>query len=180
MFNKESNGDVYKINDDEIFGMFVYSRVHFPLNVYFNEETKKNSKFDILYCAVQKSIERFNKRFNFAFFTIEANTLFYPNIVMVQIACGDHYGCISKFDGAGGVLAHATYPPFRKVCVDCKDIDFRPLYVVILHEFGHIIGLTHTTDNSKRSLMNPYIDPGLKDFTDYDVHRVRHLFKFLS
>lgn len=170
-----------RINDDFVTtNIYLYKREEFPLNVYFYENTQTHAKFAPLYYAFVKAIEYFNKAFDFRFFTMNDNITTYPNIVMVQIACGSHTGCISSFDDVGGVLAHATLPPYRKVCIDCKDIDYDPLYVVIMHELGHIIGLMHTTNQEVASLMNAYINADLRDFTEYDKERVRYMYPFVD
>lgn len=169
-----------KHNDDKHFKMFKYRKSDFPLNVYFTRTTQGNSNFKILYDAVNEAIVRFNRLFDFKFFTINDNITTYPNIVTIQIACGYHYGCLSKFDDVGGVLAHATYPPYRLVCIDCKDINHTPLYPVIMHEFGHIVGLMHTEKKNTKSLMNAYIDASVVDFTDYDKRRLVNWFGFLK
>lgn len=168
-----------KINYNN-FQTYRYQENDFPLNIYFTDITQNSSKFKILYDGVMEAISRFNNAFNFRFFTLHDNIVRYPNVVYIQIACGFHYGCISKFDGEGGILAHATYPPFRLVCIDCHDIDYKPLYVVIMHEFGHIVGLTHTLEQNVPSLMNAYINPSIDDFTHHDKERFRNFFNFLK
>lgn len=157
----------------------LYRRDQFPLNVYFTPKTRNSSNMKILYKATKAAIFDFNKSFNFKFFTVQDNWNLYPNIVTLQIACGNHTGCISGFDGKGGILAHATFPPIRKVCIDCKDIKNPSLKLILMHEFGHTIGLTHTTRNVK-SLMQPVIDESLTRFTHHDVWRLKRLYKFLK
>ncbi|WBR61430.1 ZnMc MMP [Drosophila suzukii associated hytrosavirus 1] len=171
----------YRPNKDQnVQEIYMYEEEDFPLNVYFFEKTMKNEKFPTLYKAVDKAITRFNSVCNFEFFKLNGNVSLYPNIVMVQIACGSHYGCLAKFDEEGGILAHATYPPHRKVCIDCKDINFQPLDVVLQHELGHIIGLSHTKQKGVSSLMNPFITKDVNNFTEYDTMRIRKIYTFLK
>lgn len=167
-----------RINDELLF--YLYREDEFPLNIYFYNETMEDKNFSKLFTSVKIAVIKFNETFNFPFFVINRNIDVYPNILMIQIACGLHKGCLSKFDGTGGILAHATYPPFRKVCIDCKDIDYNPLYIVLMHEFGHTIGLTHSKNEKVPSVMNAYINKNLTGFTEYDIKRVKKMFKFLK
>lgn len=169
----------YQIKE-QAFKIYLYKQEELPLNVYFSNKTMNNSNFKILYSAVSRAIDSINESFNYEFFTLNNNQHKYPNVVQVQIACGYHYGCITGFDGKGGILAHATFPPHRKVCIDCKDIKHENLSLIVMHEFGHIIGLEHTDNTKVKSLMHPYIDDSLKGFTSYDVDRVKEMFKFLK
>lgn len=166
------------INEDALF--YVYREDEFPLNIYFYNETMNNPSFPRLYSALQMAVYKFNNTFNFGFFVINQNVNMFPNILMVQIACGIHLGCLSKFDDEGGILAHATYPPYRKICMDCKDINYNPLDIVIMHEMGHILGLTHSRNTKVPSVMNAYINANLTGFTEYDIRRIRNRFKFLK
>lgn len=86
--------------------------------------------------------------------------------IRVRFVAGDH-GDGSPFDGASGVLAHAFYPPPNggdiagdshfdeaetwSVSLPATGID---LYTVAAHEFGHALGLAHSTVSG--ALMYPY------------------------
>uniref|UniRef100_A0A3P9JB56 Matrix metallopeptidase 17b n=1 Tax=Oryzias latipes TaxID=8090 RepID=A0A3P9JB56_ORYLA len=75
---------------------------------------------------------------------------------------GDSY----PFDGAGGAVGHAFFPsdPARAggVHLDSEeqwafrqpDSEGTDLFTVLIHEFGHALGLTHSS--SRHSVMRPY------------------------
>lgn len=160
---------------------YVYRKDEFPLNIYFDSTTMKNENFHILLKAIQVATKRLVTKFNFEFFIINGDLRTYKNTLLIQIVCGSHDGCISNFDGRGGVLAHATYPPYRQICIDCKDLFYEYLDIVIMHEFGHILGLEHTDDYIQtRSLMNSRVDKTLDNFTKFDVEVMKKIYKFLK
>jgi peptidoglycan hydrolase-like protein with peptidoglycan-binding domain len=94
-----------------------------------------------------------------------------PEIV-IRFVTGDH-GDGSPFDGVGGVLAHAFYPPPNGGDI-AGDAHFDEaetwavalpipagrfdLVTVAAHEFGHALGLTHSTVSG--ALMWPSVSPG--------------------
>lgn len=82
---------------------------------------------------------------------------------------------LAHFDGKKGVLAHAYYPGQGEISGDCHINDTwdwvagvhnatmgkPPLVPILMHEFGHSVGLTH--DNfSTAEIMYPSFDLGLK------------------
>ncbi|MEL6103892.1 MAG: matrixin family metalloprotease [Pseudomonadota bacterium] len=86
-----------------------------------------------------------------------------PDII-IRFVTGDH-GDGSPFDGAGSVLAHAFYPEQGAISGDSHFDDAETwsvdlpasgidLYTVAAHEFGHALGLGHSTVNT--ALMAPF------------------------
>ncbi|KAM3613381.1 uncharacterized protein V6R79_025127 [Siganus canaliculatus] len=96
---------------------------------------------------------------------------------------GDGY----PFDGAGGAVGHAFFPSdqlraggvhldaeeewtFRKSASEGTD-----LFTVLLHEFGHALGLTHSS--SRHSVMRPYYQGPAGDPLHYSLgpHDLEHI-----
>ncbi|KAM3830718.1 matrix metalloproteinase-17-like [Vipera latastei] len=88
------------------------------------------------------------------------------------------------FDGPGGMVAHAFFPgdPQRAGTVHFdgdEEWTFRSpddfgtdLFAVAIHEFGHSLGLAHSS--SKHSIMRPYYRGPVGDPLQYQLHMEDH------
>uniref|UniRef100_A0A673YUL5 Matrix metallopeptidase 17b n=1 Tax=Salmo trutta TaxID=8032 RepID=A0A673YUL5_SALTR len=93
---------------------------------------------------------------------------------------GDGY----PFDGAGGAVGHAFFPsdPARAggVHLDAEEEWAFPsegtdLFTVLVHEFGHALGLSHSS--ARRSVMRPYYQSPVGDPLHYRLgpHDLEHI-----
>ncbi|NMH96533.1 matrixin family metalloprotease [Pseudonocardia acidicola] len=101
---------------------------------------------------------------------------------------GDHGdGAANAFDGAGGVLAHCFYPPPNggDIAGDCHfdeaetwSVNLPPtgtdLPTVALHEFGHGLGLAHSSVTS--SVMYAFYGGPRRELTDDDIAGIRSVY----
>ncbi|KAM4634170.1 matrix metalloproteinase-17-like [Polymixia lowei] len=82
------------------------------------------------------------------------------------------------FDGRGGTLAHAFYPGAARMAGDTHfddeeswgygygdDHGTTDLFTVAVHEFGHALGLSHSS--SDVSIMRPYYEGTVGDIVNY-------------
>lgn len=74
----------------------------------------------------------------------------------------DNHSDAYPFDGKGGTLAHAFYPPDGRVHLDMAETDWddeKVLFRVLVHEFGHMLGLGHNPNMTLVDIMYPmYLD----------------------
>jgi len=90
--------------------------------------------------------------------------------------------CNARFDGRGGVLAHAYFPPDGRAHFDesesysDKSHKGTNLFWVAAHEFGHALGLSHS--RVRGALMYPYYTGYKENFylPDDDVRRITSLY----
>uniref|UniRef100_A0A8C6X5U6 Peptidase metallopeptidase domain-containing protein n=1 Tax=Naja naja TaxID=35670 RepID=A0A8C6X5U6_NAJNA len=103
--------------------------------------------------------------------------------ISVEFLQLDHHDSY-PFDGPGGMVAHAFFPrdPQRAGTVHFdgdEEWTFRSpddfgtdLFAVAIHEFGHSLGLAHSS--SKHSIMHPYYQGPVGDPLQYQLHIEDH------
>ena len=95
---------------------------------------------------------------------------------------------LDHFDGRKGVLAHAYYPGQGDISGDChindewnwvassrdQSLSKPPLVPILIHEFGHSLGLVHDPTSTK-SIMYPSFNLGLKKYRlgPNDIRRIQ-------
>ncbi|XP_050516385.1 matrix metalloproteinase-18-like [Diabrotica virgifera virgifera] len=119
-----------------------------------------------------------------------------PDITITAVK-GKHYfrsncmgnrECGQQFDGRGGKLAHAYFALINDTCVEIHvdldekwsynvndtDYDSANLFMVILHEIGHSLGLSHSND--KNAVMYPWYSHKLLTITQDDINGMEALY----
>lgn len=110
--------------------------------------------------------------------------------IRIRFVAGDH-GDGSPFDGGSGVLAHAFYPPPNGGDIagdahfdeaEAWSVNSPPsgidLYTVGAHEFGHALGLAHSTVGE--ALMYPYYGGPHRYLAQDDIDGIQSLYGVLQ
>ena len=91
----------------------------------------------------------------------------------------DHFDSY-PFDNKGGSLAHAFYPPDGRVHLDISEADDwndeKFLFRVLLHEFGHTLGLGHNPNMTKVDIMFPMYMDFLNELGPDDIAGIQFLY----
>ncbi|MCH9657213.1 matrixin family metalloprotease [archaeon] len=138
--------------------------ISYRLNSY-TDDIKKKSYQDR---AVTVALRAWQLRINKLKFRRERN----PD---AKVNFNVEFEDLAHFDGMKGVLAHAYFPGQGEISGDChindewnwvtsvphSNIASPPLVPVLIHEFGHSLGLKHDT-RDKQSIMYPSFDLGKK------------------
>jgi len=133
-----------------------------------NNLTKDITKESFQYRAVTVALRVWQLRINKLKFRRERN----PN---VSVDFDVSFAPLENFDGKKGVLAHAYFPGQGKISGDVEINDewnwtthsalqrlsTPPLIPILIHEFGHSLGLRHDTTTTQ-SIMYPSFDLGQK------------------
>ncbi|TFH07028.1 MAG: matrixin family metalloprotease [Nitrosomonadales bacterium] len=79
--------------------------------------------------------------------------------IKISFQRGDHFDSY-PFDGTGGTMGHAFYPPDGRVHLDMDESwDDDKLFRTLVHEFGHTLGLGHKVEQTMVDIMFPvYLD----------------------
>lgn len=153
-----------------------YDKSSFPMQIIYktNGYNIKNATKSIQY-----AITHYNTTLNYKLFTYDQNDNTSGLKITIQNTTYSH-GCGSRFDGYGGVLAHATVPPHRLLCIDVSELwnyrqdNHRLFRRVLIHELGHILGLEHAFDMD--SVMS-YDD--IYTLRPYDIKCIKQIYPFI-
>lgn len=160
---------------------YIYKETEFPISIHYDIQNRKvlGNEREI----IQRAIDDYETKTNFKFFTLLPEQTTPMNI---EDVIDLHYArrkkeCSETFKNIDGVLASATYPPYKSLCLE-PDSDWNEakLKNVIIHELGHNLGLDH--DNSKKhlSIMNAGYNPNVDGLQPADIATLRKMFTFLS
>ncbi|XP_021484218.1 matrix metalloproteinase-27 isoform X1 [Meriones unguiculatus] len=132
--------------------------------------------------AIQKALEVWSKVTPLTFTKVSRGIA----DIMIAFRTGAHGWCPRYFDGPLGVLGHA-FPPGLGLGGDthfdedenwtAKDGDGFNLFLVAAHEFGHSLGLSHSSDQT--ALMFPNyvsLDPRKYPLSQDDVEGIQSIY----
>lgn len=165
---------------------------HYKISNYYT--TQNSFPFNVLLVNLKyrignslkiytQCLEYVNKVLNFKVFNLPIITIKDPNnfkrtkrdlvIYTVKYEHLNH----EPFDGKGCILAHATLPPGKELCMDAsEDWTELKLKCTFLHELGHILGLGHSLD--PKSLMYSSL-LYVEQYSEADIENIYELYPFM-
>lgn len=156
-----------------------YDETSFPMNVVLIE-TKFRITDDLE--ILTKCCTEINKCLDYNVFNTDIRVVRdkdyvrRKNDLLVNIFNYEHLDH-EAFDGEGSILAHATLPPYRFLCIDASEKwTDEKLICTLLHELGHILGMVHTT--STTSIMYVRLNY-LQTYTSFDIANVYKIYPFM-
>lgn len=102
--------------------------------------------------------------------------------IILKFVAGAH-GCKKAFDGVGGTLAHASFPPPGAGDVHFDEDEVwsvatppcgTDLFIVAAHELGHALGIDHST--VREAVMYAYYDTDHRNLDPDDIAAIRALY----
>lgn len=169
-------------NDMCEFSDVLYTEYDFPIRLAVLES---GVRFPNDIHVLREAAREYNICLQFNIFDVETVTVIEQkeygtriDTLYVMGACYNHKSDHEPFDGPGKVLAHATLPPFKFLCIDSSDTwtDMK-LYSTVLHELGHILGLQHTSNT--QSIMFKYFRYVFSLY-DRDIDLLRKIYPFMK
>lgn len=165
----------------EKLGDTVYTDKDFPIQVYYDYDPNRRSNLGNEYRCVQAAINDINSKAKYKFFILMPPGWRPDDITKVlhiRDATGKHE-CYAKFDGPYGVLAHAFYPPIKKICLDASET-WTPTKLgnTLVHEMCHSLGLRHNPQPN--SIMNATYSEKNNGLQSGDIEQLCLLYPFIN
>lgn len=171
--------------------IYYYNKTVFPLKLGFvKNEFSVKYNLNTIIDAINKTTQTINEQTKFNFFIgpvqlltgiyndTNIDTISYLlDTVKIQFVAKKH-NVHESFDGKGSVLAHATLPPFKTLCLDAEESWNKDVLIsVLLHEFGHILGLRHPDNMTVSSIMNNPM--GMFYYQKYDLITLKKAYPWI-
>lgn len=161
-----------------------YQKEDLPLVVYYAYCPIRHSNLYNEYKIIKKAIDHINTSTGIKFFSLmKPGTV--PNnihdVLLIRDVSGKHEGCTDKFDGPFGTLAHAYFPPVKKICLDNEEPwTNKQLHYTLVHELLHSLGMTHIhVPHGQKAIMHRFYDSSINGMQPLDIYHLKKLYPFL-
>lgn len=162
---------------------YYYKAEELPLKVFYDFSTNRKNTFGAEYEAVQAAVDDFNLKLNYAVFELLPMGAPRPEkldeVIHIKDSLEDGE-CSKPFPGLSGVVANATFPPDKQVCLDSQNTwNPHSLKNVVIHELGHSLGLEHDNDKEHVSIMNAGYSSQIDGLQLVDITAILQKYPFM-
>lgn len=161
---------------------YFYQQSEFPIPIYYDFNPIRKVTLGTERECVKRAIDDYENKLNFKFFTLLEEGVVPEDLekVLHMRDSRSKDECSKDFKDLEGVLASATFPPHKKMCID-SGLEWTEFMLknVLIHELGHSLGLDHDNSRNHTSIMNAGYNDKIDGLQPADLLALKKYYPFL-